>query len=62
MMLEHLVMTIQFVLVLAWGLKNDGAGPILMMQNVGVGTTMSLIWVGFHCESACVLTLQNFRV
>ncbi len=28
--------------------------------NVGVGTTMPLILVGFYCELACVLTLQNF--
>jgi hypothetical protein len=32
---QHLVMIIQFVLVLEWGSKNDGADPILMMQMLG---------------------------
>jgi hypothetical protein len=45
MMLEHLVMTIQFVLVLEWGSKNDGAGRILMMQMLGWEPQYHYFWL-----------------
>jgi len=52
-MLEHSVMTIQFVVGARVGfkkIKKWWGQPNFDDANVGVGTTMSLILVGFYCE------------